>query len=492
MTEASEDKKIEVEEIEELVLALSLRDIAFFQDWQHILKPSYFFEESGHSFFYECQCEFVKENGTPITQTALIVKIKALLQSTKKLELFELKYKAWEKEVERIWELPIEGEKAWIEKTLPQHIKEIEIRSEISKAYATNDIYALSKSEGLKKAIELDIGSSNGLLARMTLAKDVGEDNADPWLVDKLIPRCAVTILYSKGGLGKSHLAWHLGNCVQDGEEFLGLEVKQCPVYYIDYENPLPVRIHLKEVLGGGEMKILPLEENPPPIDSQEFSQFEDLPPGLIIIDTFAAAHMKKISIQGDDAAPIMNKLKRLWAKGHTVIVLLHTLKANEREYKGPVEIVNLADHVLAMFQVKHPGDTTEDDAENDPNTPKNLFFGCGQDQKSRFEKSTFYLKFDPQKGFERVQDKDEPFLKDIHQRLVEHVHELKKVGRNKPEDYPDWGTFVTIVTSWEEVGKSKAKLLIKKGEPRYWGKDKIKVGRQFHDYYFPKIRVQE
>src|SRR5574343_819059 len=63
------------------------------------------------------------------------------------------------------------------------------------------------------------------------------------WCVDGLIPFESVTLLTGRGGIGKTWCMLQLASAVSKGEKFLGLNVKQMPVFYIDFENSLPVII---------------------------------------------------------------------------------------------------------------------------------------------------------------------------------------------------------------------------------------------------------
>lgn len=65
-----------------------------------------------------------------------------------------------------------------------------------------------------------------------------GFDTPPPrrWRVEDLIPDGHMTMLIGDGGTGKSYLALHLALCIASGQPFLGQEVVQGRVLYIDYE----------------------------------------------------------------------------------------------------------------------------------------------------------------------------------------------------------------------------------------------------------------
>ena len=65
-------------------------------------------------------------------------------------------------------------------------------------------------------------------------------DIKQEWVVDKLIPKAvSVSLLFGRGGVGKTFLMLQMGSCVADGRSFAGLQTLKTPCYYIDFENSL-------------------------------------------------------------------------------------------------------------------------------------------------------------------------------------------------------------------------------------------------------------
>lgn len=56
------------------------------------------------------------------------------------------------------------------------------------------------------------------------------------WWVDGLVPNGHLTMLIGDGGIGKSFLGLHLSLCVATGTNFLGREVEQGRVLFLDHE----------------------------------------------------------------------------------------------------------------------------------------------------------------------------------------------------------------------------------------------------------------
>ena len=61
------------------------------------------------------------------------------------------------------------------------------------------------------------------------------------WVIHKMFPAGSVNLLSSESGTGKTWLAYALAGAVSRGLPFIGLDVKQLPVLYIDGENPVGV-----------------------------------------------------------------------------------------------------------------------------------------------------------------------------------------------------------------------------------------------------------
>lgn len=71
-------------------------------------------------------------------------------------------------------------------------------------------------------------------------------------VVDRLLPTFKPTVIYGPGGVGKGYIATGIAVCVQSGKPFLGLEVQQCNVLYLDWEDDQSeLDLRVKEVSAG-------------------------------------------------------------------------------------------------------------------------------------------------------------------------------------------------------------------------------------------------
>ena len=175
------------------------------------------------------------------------------------------------------------------------------------------------------------------------------------WVVKDLIPAESITLLYAKGGTGKTTTCLQIGDAISKGISVFGLDTLQRPVVYIDFETSLPVLIDYINRVGASDVMFWhPSNEiSPIRLDSQVWDLYKKLPQGAVLFfDTLRAS-------QGGDEndsrqmAKTMMRLKELREAGFTIIVLHHTPKANDATFKGSTAIFDLSDHVLGMCKIR-------------------------------------------------------------------------------------------------------------------------------------------
>lgn len=152
------------------------------------------------------------------------------------------------------------------------------------------------------------------------------------WLVPDVLPARSLTTLTGRGGIGKTTLLLVITDAVSKGELFLGRQTIKTPVYYIDFENPLPVVIDRARTLNITDVCfwLQGFESPPPRIDSDGYEAYKRLPPGLLIFDSLRASQMGDEN-SSRDMALAMQRYKELRDYGHTIILIHHTQKANEQ-----------------------------------------------------------------------------------------------------------------------------------------------------------------
>lgn len=277
------------------------------------------------------------------------------------------------------------------------------------------------------------------------------------YIVQGLIPKGSITLLFGRGGIGKTTIALQLAKAVAEGVPFGNLQTLKTPVYYIDFENPLPVLKERAVNIGQADnLLVWHLSNNstPPRLDSKEWELYKQLPPGLIIYDTLRAAHSSDEN-DSQHMAIIIARLKELRELGFTILLLHHTPKGNENIYKGSTALLDLVDHVLGFENVNgKEGEPIEFDADN--------IYKLAVRIKTRYEPAQVFLKFNPGiKTFAITTDPEVETLEAIYA-LLKDKGEL-----NTNQAYE------LIKRELDIKGKSQAIRLLKKGQDWYWKIDK-------------------
>jgi len=298
-------------------------------------------------------------------------------------------------------------------------------------------------------------GKPKELLSSLLRWNDIFNlDVKTEYLVDGLIPKEGITLLFGRGGIGKTSFCLQLARAVAEGMPFGGLQTIKTPVYYVDFENPLSVLKHRAENIGHtGNLWVWHIsnEIQPPRLDSLEWELYKQLPSGLLIFDTLRSANLSDEN-NSQDMQVIMARLKELREMGFTILLLHHCPKGNESIYKGSTVLLDSVDHVLGLEGIKESD--TEFSGEN--------FYRLGARLKTRFDPHHIFLTFNPDiKGFEIAKDPDYEVIEDI-QELLEGKGEL-----NTNQVYE-------LVKKELDI-KSKAQVLklLKKGEGKFWDTEK-------------------
>lgn len=282
----------------------------------------------------------------------------------------------------------------------------------------------------------------------------------EEWMVDRIIPKEAITILFGKGGIGKTWLVMDIARCIGSSESWLGYETQQASVVFIDFENPVAILKTRTKKLGNtkkvrfwrsGNRKI-----QPPKLDSAKWDQYKNLPKGSVLIfDTLRAS-------QGGDEndsramAEVLNRMKELRDLGFTIILLHHTAKNTDKISKGSTAIVDLADHILGLTRVRQKEDGQDAVAIDDVDGfDTDAVYYFGNYEKTRFEPHNVHLKLNPDRGFELAPDPEEETLKTMHQ-ILQNSGALPKTEFSK-------------ACKQLGIGEKKARKLIDRGRGRFW-----------------------
>jgi len=300
-----------------------------------------------------------------------------------------------------------------------------------------------------------------------TLSEIAALDLKVEYLLEGLIPQDSITILYGKGGRGKSTLMMQIGYCISKGIAFEGLATKKATVVYIDFDNPLNVIADKARNFENADnfhyWHITNTKIKPSRMDKQEWAVFKNLPKGsFLIFDTLKSC--QGLDMDRDNTmAFVMGRFRELRDEGFTIVVLHHS---NRRDLiKNNTTITDNADHVLALKPLKQRETQAPDEQQEEPEYVRDLFFGCGVEDKSRYPKKDIYLSFDGQ-IFELIQNPEAENYKMISRIMLE----LAQDG-----NLPNQSRIVSEANQQLKLHRNKTLEILSRGEGRYWKSKRVK-----------------
>ena len=168
-----------------------------------------------------------------------------------------------------------------------------------------------------------------------------------PWIVTGLIPENYVVVLAGEAGAGKSVLMYHLAYAVASGLPFLHFPTRRHRVLYFDDENGGPDFLVYNRWAWAGlgqpdvyELdKWLALETFSLGVDWAAVMKrsIEAFDPGLMIIDTAAAAFRVQDENDNAEAARIIGKVRDLKPPGCAVVILKHMRDRDEHHQRRAI-----------------------------------------------------------------------------------------------------------------------------------------------------------
>lgn len=297
------------------------------------------------------------------------------------------------------------------------------------------------------------------------------------WLVDGLIPRQSVTLLYGRGGIGKTTLAMQVADAIDKGTDIYGMKTCKTQVIVVDFENSLAVLSERAKKTAVDGVLFWDSSLNPPALDKNDWEAYKELlaryPKALFIIDTLRSAHGGDEN-NSETMSLIMRRMRELRDAGATVVLLHHTPKGNDRQFKGSGAIFDLCDQTLALYQTAKPG--SEQEAEDDDDVQNKTYrFGTGK--KTRYRPCKVFLTFDTElEQFVSVKNPEDEALEILHAILTR----ISTEGRAKQGD-------IVIAAEADSRftygGEKKVRALLEKGVDRFWI---IQKGLYNTSYYDP------
>jgi hypothetical protein len=287
------------------------------------------------------------------------------------------------------------------------------------------------------------------------------------WLIDGLIPRHSVVLLYGRGGIGKTTLMMMCADAIDRALPIFGMTTVQTQVIVVDFENSLAVLSDRAKRTSVEGVLFWDSGQNPPSLDKAEWTAYQTLleqyPGAVFIFDTLRSSHSGDEN-SSETMTVIMRRMRHLRDAGATVILLHHTPKGNDRQFKGSGAIFDLCDQTLALYQTAKPGSDQEADDDDDA-TDKVYRFETGK--KTRYRPHRVFLSFDTEhEVFTLAKDPGDEALESLHA-IICSVAACTCAKQNE-----------IVKTAMEDGGydfggDKKIRALLKRGIGRFWTADR-------------------
>ncbi|MBS0624941.1 MAG: AAA family ATPase [Verrucomicrobia bacterium] len=280
------------------------------------------------------------------------------------------------------------------------------------------------------------------------------------WLIEGIIPKGAVSLLFGRGGIGKTTLALQICDAISSGGSFLGIPAEKTPVIYVDYENSLAILVDRLKKVGGEQILFWTTDDSPAQLDKDPqayVNLLKNHSNALLIFDTLRSAQTGDEN-ESRSMALVMQTLRQLRDQGATIILLHHTRKGSDSTYKGSTAIFDLVDHVMGLYPVKGRENDQEVDEDHMENTDRAFRFGTKD--KTRFQPFKHFLRFDKKTHLFVSADDPGNFLLEQIQKLIPQEGIIQK-------------DLLPILDRSLNIKQRRALALLQQGAGHYWSADK-------------------
>lgn len=188
-------------------------------------------------------------------------------------------------------------------------------------------------------------------------------------LAEGFIQEGTMNMIYSAPGLFKSILALYLAICVTSGKEFLGMKTKKATVIYFDRENgDLLIKNRMTRMHKGLGLKRwgFPLFyvlkdgsfNDPQAFLDEVLAKIKETKAKLIIFDTWR----RYTADAEENSSGVINKVyseifSPITEVGCSVLILHHSQKGNDYEYRGSSDLEAMNDTVWCVQEGRCEGE---------------------------------------------------------------------------------------------------------------------------------------
>lgn len=167
------------------------------------------------------------------------------------------------------------------------------------------------------------------------------------WHVQDILPRAEINMLYGESGIGKSFIALDMSLAVAQGIPWFEHETNQCDVLWLAAEafgsmKPRSCAYAKGHDLALSELSAAPFRVvesfslNDDELVTALIEVIKDKPPGLVVVDTLAAASGGANENSGEDMGKILDNCRRIhYATRASVLLIHHSGKNAELGARG-------------------------------------------------------------------------------------------------------------------------------------------------------------
>lgn len=194
----------------------------------------------------------------------------------------------------------------------------------------------------------------------LVTGKDIVEQQGTTlaYIVDEIIPRHRVTMLFGQEKSGKSIVALDLVSHITNGRKWLNRETLKTPCLYIDLEDGIlgSYITWLREV-GSEEVRFITIrsEHGIPALDDPGLLALCAEKQPVIVLDSLHKLFTREKERKGGSAwnagdyEPVLEKIRQLCVAGATVILIHHSTKAEKEQYRDSSAIGANVDFLFAV-----------------------------------------------------------------------------------------------------------------------------------------------
>ena len=190
----------------------------------------------------------------------------------------------------------------------------------------------------------------------VNLVMDVSEFPEPDWIVEGLVVRNGLTLLYGDSGAGKTTLCLYLVDAVQQGKDLFGLKCKQGRVIFIENDESAELLRSHRDKVGLPAKLSVPLVDIVWETASKKFNkEFGDLlyyeSPDVVIIDAYTSLGIPDIT--RPESALVLDELRRLAREHQCAFVIIHHINKSGEQIGSSLHKAKM-DSMVSLVNVNN------------------------------------------------------------------------------------------------------------------------------------------